>query len=88
MTAIAWGLMPALPPADVGLALELERIRRLMTAGTIDMETAGWLAERAHDALEAELERREAPRAIKACNRCRGTGTRPHAPGCTARELL
>jgi hypothetical protein len=71
-----------LPPVDAELVFALERIRHLVAAGTIDLETAGWLTERAHDALEAELERREQPRMVMDCLVCGGSGTVPHRPGC------
>ena len=78
-----WGLELMLPPVDAQLVLELERIRELAAADRIDMETEAWLTDRAHNALEAELERREAPRARYDCRVCGGVGTSPtHGPGC------
>lgn len=76
-------MLLALPPLDAGLALDIERARHLLAAGEIDAETAGWLIERAHNALEAELERREQPRTRHDCRLCGGVGSSPtHRPDC------
>jgi hypothetical protein len=66
-----------LPPLDVKLVLEIERISALEASGAMDAEDAVRLLDRAHDALDAELERREAPRTRYDCQVCGGVGTRP-----------
>ena len=71
------GQLLLLPPADMPLVLELERIHRLEAAGQLGPAEATWLAGRAHDALDAELERREAPRTRFDCRVCGAIGSRP-----------
>jgi len=67
----------ALPPADLQLVLEIERVHHLQAAHTVSQAEAGRLLERAHDALDAELERREAPATRYDCRVCGGVGSRP-----------
>lgn len=75
------GRVLELPPADLALQLELERIRRLY--GRTDAARAAWLAERAHDALDAELERREQLPGRFECRLCGAVGSSPgHNPAC------
>ena len=84
-----WGQLLLLPPVDAQLVLELERIRGLHAAGAIDLQTADWLSSRAHDALEAELERREAPPGRHDCPLCGGVGSSPtHRPDCVLYQPL
>jgi hypothetical protein len=66
-----------LPPMDVPLVLEIERVSALEAAGSIDAAEATRLLDRAHDALDAALERREAPRTRFDCSACGGVGSRP-----------
>lgn len=71
------GLELLLPPVDVPLLQEIEEVHRLEAAGRIDQEYAEFRLRRAHDALDAELERREAPRSRFDCGVCGGVGSRP-----------
>jgi hypothetical protein len=66
--------MVRVPPLDTRLAVEIERVCHLEAAG-LDVADAEWLLDRAHDAMEAELERREAPRGRFDCLACGASGT-------------
>lgn len=62
-----------------GIASELDRIWALMTAGTIDLTTAAWMARGVREAAEAEL----AARTRHDCLACGAVGSSPaHRPGC------
>lgn len=77
------GLLLQLPAADVPLLLEIEAVHHLEAARQIDQEYAEFRLRRAHDALDAELERREAPRTRYDCAVCGGVGSRPtHGLSC------
>lgn len=78
--------LPRPPLADVGLQLELQRIRHLETAGQVDQAQGNALIERAHDALDAALERLEQPGHLFWCPPCGAVGTSEfHNPTCPVR---
>jgi hypothetical protein len=69
--------MPEPPVLDAMVQRELERIRHLEDAGQITQAEGNALIERAYDALDAELERRELPKHRYDCEECGGVGSRP-----------
>jgi hypothetical protein len=79
--------MPEPPVLDAMVQSELERIRHLEDAGTITQAEGNAMIERAHDALDAELERRELPRCRYDCDECGGIGSHPtHRWNCSRRS--
>jgi hypothetical protein len=79
--------MPEPPVLDAAVQRELERIRHLEDTGQITLAEGNKLIERAYDALDAELERRELPKTRHDCRECGGIGTRPtHHPSCLRRR--
>lgn len=78
--------LPRPPLLDVGLALELERIHRMQAGGHIDPAEIDRLTDRAHDALDAALERLEQPAGCFECPSCRMVASvEMHAPWCSER---
>lgn len=80
--------MPEPPVLDAMLLNELWRIRYLETAGRITQAEGNAMIERAHDAIDAELERRELlPKARYDCDECGGIGSHPtHRWDCSRRS--
>ena len=82
--ALLRAFLPRPPLLDVGLRLELERIHRRRAAGVLDQADVDRLIERAHDALDAALERIEQePSFWFECISCRMVASvEMHAPWC------
>jgi hypothetical protein len=83
---VSWGIeLPVLllPPVDAQLALDIEHVRRLEAAGTIDLETAQWMFGCAHSKFEAQLARLEEPPRRWECPLCGTVSSNPSCrPGC------